>query len=64
LSGPSGFATIFYLEPEMFKNRDYSRTENDDWILNIQPLLRDNKEAIPQYFDGKLIGWKIQYRYE
>jgi hypothetical protein len=48
----------------MFKNRDYSRTENDDWTLNIQPLLRDGKEAIPQYFEGKLVGWTIQSRYE
>jgi hypothetical protein len=52
------------LEAAIFKNRDYSRTENDDWTLNIQPLLRGGKEAVPQYFEGKLVGWKIQNRYE
>lgn len=48
----------------MFINRDYRRTENDDWILNIQPRLTEFNEAIPVHHQGKLIGWKIQTRYE
>lgn len=48
----------------MFLQRDYTRTENDDFILNVAPNLRNNKEAVPQYFDNVLVGWKIQYKYE
>lgn len=48
----------------MFINRDWNRTEHDDFILNIEPQLRDNKEAVPQFWENKIVGWIIQYRYE
>lgn len=58
----------------MFVNRDWKRTEGDDFALNVQPLLRDGKEAIPQYADQPkigsstlppvVVGWKIVNQYE
>lgn len=44
--------------------REYNRTEHDDWILNVQPKLRDNQESIDIVIAGKLVGWKIQYQFE
>lgn len=50
---------------KFFKNRDYSLTEHDDYILNIQPLEGSEKESVPAYNeDGVLVGWFIQPRYE
>jgi hypothetical protein len=51
----------------MFINRNWTRTENDDFILNIQDRIQNsNKEALPIYDNetGKLMGWKIQTKYE
>lgn len=48
----------------MFINRSWNRTESDDFKLNVEPQLRDNKEAVPQYYEGKIVGWVIQYKYE
>jgi len=50
----------------MFINRDYSRTEHDDWILHIQPLLANTKESVEVYHptDHCIVGWTIQNRYE
>lgn len=48
----------------MFINRAWNRTENDDFTLNIQPQLQNNKEAVPQYYEGKIVGWIIQNCYE
>lgn len=54
----------------IFKNRDYTRTENDDYKLNIEPHLNSTaynskKESIEIYDDkGNVIGWKIQDYYE
>jgi len=45
-------------------NRDYNRTEHDDFVLNVQPLLTDTTETVPVYHDGAVVGWKIQFRYE
>lgn len=48
----------------MFINRDYNRTEHDDFVLNIQSRLTNENEAYPIYSNGQLIGWKIQSRFE
>jgi N-methylhydantoinase B/oxoprolinase/acetone carboxylase alpha subunit len=48
----------------MFVNRDYSRTERDDFLLNVQPHLTDTTETVPVYKDGKIVGWDIKGRYE
>lgn len=57
-----------------FINRDYTRTEEDDFKLNVQPQLREHKEAVPQHVrlsdadgiddDLTLVGWTIQPQYE
>jgi hypothetical protein len=58
-----------------FINRDFSRPEEDDFKLNVQPHLdRDaTKEAVPKwklppgcFISGReeVIGWTIQPRYE
>lgn len=48
----------------MFINRTWSRLEEDDFKLNVQPRLSDLVDAIPIYHDGKVIGWRLQNRYE
>jgi hypothetical protein len=47
-----------------FINRDWKRTEHDDFLLNIQPQLANNKEAVPQYFESAVVGWIIQFKCE
>ena len=57
----------------MFIQRDFKRTEEDDFKINVQPKLHEGNEAVPQwalphgcYIAGReeLVGWKIQQRYE
>lgn len=57
----------------MFVNRNWNRTEEDDFKLNVEPLLRDNKEAVPYLIEviypptptgTRVVGWKIQDQYE
>lgn len=48
----------------MFIQRDFKRIEEDDFKLNVLPKLNDTNEAVAQYYDGKIVGWKIQRRYE
>lgn len=48
----------------MFINRDWNITEEDDFILNIKPRLNSTNEAMPIYYENKLMGWKIQSRFE
>ena len=55
----------------MFIQRDYNRTENDDFKLNVEKYLRpeDRKEAMPIYNPEnkeklEIVGWKIQNQYE
>ena len=51
----------------MFINRTYERTEQDDYTLNIQPILdRGNKESVPIFHPTEkyIVGWKIQNLYE
>ncbi len=46
----------------MFIQRDYSRTEHDDFVINVEKHCGDNKEAVPVYHpeEGYVMGWKIQ----
>ena len=48
----------------MIINRNWNRTEHDDFVLNVQPRISDSLEAMPLYVDGKIVGWKIQGGYE
>lgn len=48
----------------MFVNRDWNRTEDDDWKHNIQPRLSQYSESVPVHNEGKIVGWKIQNRFE
>ena len=45
--------------------RDFSRTEHDDFVLNVAHHLNEHTEAVPVYDKyGELVGWRIQQRYE
>ena len=46
----------------MFIQRDWERTEEDDFALNVR--LGKLEEAVPVYHEGKVVGWKIQQQYE
>lgn len=49
----------------MFISRNFDRTENDDWTLNVQPQLDEFSESVPQYdTSGNIVGWKVQQRLE
>jgi hypothetical protein len=43
--------------------RDYSRTETDDWKLNVQPYMSETEESVPIYHDGTIVGWKVQPKF-
>lgn len=45
--------------------RDNTRTEHDDFMLNVAPYMTDDDEAIPVCdISGTLLGWKIAPKYE
>ena len=49
----------------MFIKRNFDRTEDDDWILNVQPRLNEFSESVPQYdTSGNIVGWKIQKKFD
>jgi len=49
----------------MFINRNYNRTEHDDFVLNILPYISSYGEAVEVCDEeGNVVGWKIQNRYE
>lgn len=48
----------------MFINRNYNRTEHDDFELNFAPRLGNTQEAVPMFFEQKIVGWKLQLKYE
>ena len=49
----------------MFINRDWTRTERDDFVLNIEPRLGKYDGAIEvRTEEGQLIGWHIKPIYE
>lgn len=47
----------------MFINRDWSRSEDSDFVLNVSPYLGCNLEAVGLYAEGIIFGWVIQERY-
>lgn len=50
---------------KQFVRRDFTRTEHDDYVLNVQPLEGKFNESLPVYSeDEKIVGWLIQSRYE
>lgn len=44
--------------------RDFNRTEQDDFHMNVENLLSNTVEAVVLYVDGNIVGWKIQLYYE
>ena len=49
----------------MFIARDFDRTENDDFILNVAPRMGKYDGAVALYTsDGIVMGWKISGLYE
>jgi hypothetical protein len=48
----------------MFIQRDYSRTEKDDYTLNVEPKIGEYKESVEVIVDGVIVGWKIQNQYD
>jgi hypothetical protein len=53
----------------MFIQRNWERTEHDDYVLNVEPRLKDStNEAVPIYqvslSERVILGWHIQRQYE
>lgn len=48
----------------MIINRDWTRTEHDDFLLNVEPRMTETTETVPVYNDGQVVGWKMQGHYE
>lgn len=44
--------------------RDLTRTEHDDYILNVDPYLHEYNESVPIMWKDKIVAWKIIQRYE
>ena len=48
-----------------FINRDYRRSERDDWTLNVQPVLEAGWGSVAQYdSEGIITGWVVKPIYE
>lgn len=49
-----------------FFMRDFDRSEDDDFKINVMRQMNERQEAIPLYspIDKKLFGWKIQNKHE
>ena len=47
-----------------FIDRDNSRLEHDDYVLNVQPYEGKYKESLPIYENNVLVGWIIKPRFE
>lgn len=54
------------LSGKRFFMRDFDRTEDDDFKINIAHQMNERQEAMPSYSptNGKLVGWYIQNKYE
>lgn len=50
----------------MFIKRNYIRTVHDDFVLNVQPCLGINQEAVAiyNYTTNQVLGWNIQNKYD
>ena len=44
--------------------RDFTRTEKDDFVLNVQSRLDSTHDALEIFHAGILLGWKIISRFE
>lgn len=44
----------------MFIQRDYNRTEHDDFELNVRRYIPAGECASPQYINGVICGWLIK----
>jgi len=50
---------------ELFVNRDWTRSEHDDFALNVSRYMGKYDWATPIYnINGIVIGWKIKPAYE
>ena len=50
-----------------FVQRDYTRTEKDDWMLNVQPKLSEYTYSVPVYSGDEkttMLGWELTTKYE
>lgn len=62
-------SSIEYLfNGSQYISRDFRRTVDDDFILNVQDRVRKGQESVELVAqeDGKniVVGWKIQNQYE
>lgn len=49
----------------MFIQRDYNRTERDDWTINVQPHIGIGYGSVQVYDEpGEVVGWSIEPIYE
>lgn len=51
----------------MFVQRQYNRSEHDDYVLHVEPILQREtlKESVElRDSNNVLLGWKIQYKYQ
>lgn len=48
-----------------FIQRNYQRTEKDDYILNVQSILdrSETKESLAIYYEDNIVGWEIIIKY-
>jgi len=48
-----------------FIQRDWDRSESDDWQINVQPKLNNSLKSLEiRDENGELFGWRIQGRGE
>ena len=49
----------------MLVKRDTTRTEHDDWVLNVQSLMGEHDGSVAlRDEDGNIVAWKIDPAYE
>lgn len=49
----------------LYIQRNLSRTEDDDFKINVAHHMTSNQEAMPAYSpQGKFLGWTIQNKFE
>lgn len=44
----------------MIIHRDYNRTKHDDFILNVEPRMRNTDGAFEITFEDVIVGWVIK----
>jgi hypothetical protein len=48
----------------MLIHRDFARTKEDDFTLNVAPRLHAQNEALEIWSENRLVAWKIKPRHE